>query len=331
MNTPADEDRIDARADDAALADYLRRDSAVTQRYRELESAGVPPVLDHAVLAQARAAVAEKKGSRLRALRRWSAPLALAASVLVVVSIVMQPAMQQEVARSTMPASAPSPNAFPQNPVAADEAAAGSRDSDPAVAQAPSEIRQLGGISASEPSQALTAAARLNEAGADETKLERKAAESEKRVAMDTDRKVRQLAAVQAVPAPPPPALAETPSAAPETQIRAITAASRREDAAAADRALDETVITASKHEVPAVQRGGPRNTVPVVSAGNQATSDAEAGEALREGEPSQWLEYIRQLRRDGESRRADREWQRFRDKYPDYTVAAADLARARK
>ena len=39
-------------------------------------------------------------------------------------------------------------------------------------------------------------------------------------------------------------------------------------------------------------------------------------------------LDRIRELRSSGRRREADRAWRRFRDKYPNYPVAADDLAR---
>jgi len=49
---------------------------------------------------------------------------------------------------------------------------------------------------------------------------------------------------------------------------------------------------------------------------------------APRYSDPEQWLEDIRQLRKDNKQQEADREWRRFRAAFPDHEVAADDPAR---
>lgn len=80
---------------DKLLDEYLRGESPVSQRYRELEAENVPPQLDAAVLAQAHAAVAQRK--RKPSWVRWGAPLALAASAVMAVAIVLEVGVQDEV------------------------------------------------------------------------------------------------------------------------------------------------------------------------------------------------------------------------------------------
>jgi hypothetical protein len=84
--------------DDPGLEDYLRRESAVSQRYRELEADDVPPQLDAAVIARARAAIATSEPSKRKPTwMKWAAPLALAASAVMVVAIVLEVGVQDEV------------------------------------------------------------------------------------------------------------------------------------------------------------------------------------------------------------------------------------------
>jgi len=71
-----------------ALDEYLKGGSDISQRYRELRREEVPPELDRRVLDEARAAVASG-GGRSRAWLRWGAPVALAASVILAVTVVM--------------------------------------------------------------------------------------------------------------------------------------------------------------------------------------------------------------------------------------------------
>ena len=115
---------------DKALDEYLSGNSQVSRRYRELDDVAVPPQLDQAVLAQARAAVADRQSSqsdgqsdvrsdghtdelerlrqRRKRLMQWSVPAGLAASAVLVVSIVMQSGVQHEVVSlPQQPASTP--------------------------------------------------------------------------------------------------------------------------------------------------------------------------------------------------------------------------------
>ena len=73
-----------------ALDEYLKGGSDISQRYRELGREDVPPELDRRVLAEARAAVASGGAARSRSWLRWSAPVALAASVVLVVAVVIE-------------------------------------------------------------------------------------------------------------------------------------------------------------------------------------------------------------------------------------------------
>ncbi len=79
-----------------ALDEYLKRGSDISQRYRELGGVDVPPELDRRVLAEARAAVAGGGAARSRSWLRWSAPVALAASVVLVVAVVIESPVQDE-------------------------------------------------------------------------------------------------------------------------------------------------------------------------------------------------------------------------------------------
>lgn len=111
--------------DDKALDEYLSGRSQISQHYRALADGvrdTVPPELDRRILAQARDAVAQAEAApvdglaRLRTKRRrlmqWGVPAALAASAVLVVSIVIQSGVQHEV------------RAVNEHPVAAPAAAA---------------------------------------------------------------------------------------------------------------------------------------------------------------------------------------------------------------
>lgn len=68
--------------------------------------------------------------------------------------------------------------------------------------------------------------------------------------------------------------------------------------------------------------------SAPAGLATSSAPLDASELERLDFAEPEPWLEYIRRLRDEGKIEQADAEWHRFRDAYPDYSVANDDRAR---
>jgi hypothetical protein len=52
--------------------------------------------------------------------------------------------------------------------------------------------------------------------------------------------------------------------------------------------------------------------------------------EARQYSDPELWLRDIRQLRKENKQADADREWRRFREKFPEYVVLESDTARER-
>ena len=332
---PSDHEGSELNAvEEAALNEYLRRDSAVSQRYRELGSAEVPAALDRAVLAQANAAVAGKKTSRWRGVTRWSAPLALAASVVVVVSIFRQPAMQNELARPAAPTTERLPIPYPAQEL--NKAAAPAQENDTAAnrAAADEDLRKepLPAVVVPMEDRSIEAPLYVPTPEILEKKLVGQTRET-------TTSAIRQLAAqAPSLPASAAPAV----DAAPTTAIRSMTsqpatlgmrenqAPAAKEEVAvtaqrrdhASDTDLSEIIVTALPRQGAATNGAGPRGTVLPSSA-----ADASA-KAYRENDPQEWLVHIRQLREDGETNRANREWRRFRKQYPDVAVDEKDAAR---
>ena len=311
---------------DKTLEEYLGRESQLSKRYRALAADEVPAELDSLVLAQARQAVAAKPASSRKkpAWMRWTPPLALAASMVLVISIVIESGTQHEVTRDlavTMPQSAPPPQA------ANDSAAKRRNDAQSAEPQQLSAIEreQSGAGAASEALQAQ--------------------APKEADVAPDRDPVTVELKKSVALPAafapemPPPATEIAVPPPAPVSAI--VTAANigdaeqrRREAVAVADSdaaSVDEIAVTSSRVQAvrAAGQGAGPRGTV------TSPVEESQAREALlqrvRESDPQRWLEYIRELRRENKGGQADREWRSFIKAYPDYTVDEKDVARARQ
>lgn len=325
--------------DDREFEEYLRRESQISQQYRELQDDAVPAHLDALVLEQARAALQKESAAAPRddlaavrrrrgRLMRWAVPTALAASALLVVSIVIRSGVQHETlllpqVRQEAPGAAAQPESMEDKSVAAERAAApplvpAAPPAAPAAARAEMEMaRQV-------------QEARIDSAG---MQKRRAAAESSATAAAPAPRaQVDAIASLPAVAAPRPsvaePKLAAevsepAPAGAPADVALAKAAPSPAQ--ATGGEELDEIVLTGHR-AARSVRGAGPRDTVRTNASGStDAASDTT--EAFREPEP--WLEHIRQLRHDGEDRQADREWRRFRKQYPDYVVATDDPARA--
>jgi len=93
--------------DDKELNEYLSGDTQYSQRYRAIPTDDVPMEMDKLLLAQASGMPnkAAKPQSRSRSLGFWmrvGAPVALAASVVLVVSIVIKSGLQPELSRERM-------------------------------------------------------------------------------------------------------------------------------------------------------------------------------------------------------------------------------------
>lgn len=377
---------------DKTLDEYLSGNSRVSQSYRELDDAVVPPQLDRLVLARARAAVADQQPShtdghsdghadghtdelerlrrRRKRLMQWSVPAGLAASAVLVVSIVMQSGVQHEVV------------SLPQQPARA-----------PAVVQERNDRsgdRQQGLVVLTQPSAPppappvppvpmIAPAEVISAAPLPQTEME-KVESNAKRTQQQQNAPLAvtivpevanepAFAPTVAAPVLPASMAANAPSGAtlhiPEelqrsTSSRAIgstaieqttatqQAADSRDDslrAAAeasaarkqqtesrraetrADYDLSEITVTGNRRR--SAPGSGPRGTVRQSISAPSESDAAAAGTGVHE-EPKHWLERIRQLRKDGKTQDADREWQRFREAYPDYAVAETDAAKAR-
>lgn len=316
---------------DADFDAYLRRDSRVSQQYREQGSDSVPPPsLDRAVLSQAQAAASATKRSRLL---RWSGPLALAASVVVVVSLVLEPAMQKEIAQTAAPAAAP-------------DAAVLKESSDSQLRESqPLEMRLPQSADAMAPEAKLLSEPQPVPPS---LALESLASEAERKAHSKAEQSRDQMANAARRAAPPPPVIDIPAYAAPAAAIRQTTSsaslpASGPAPAAASppavdsaggvaptdenSAALDEISVTAEKRRQRPGSAAGPRGTIPTSRARQAAEEDA-SDKLVEQANPSAWLERIRELRRAGHRTAADREWQQFVKQYPDYVVDAADLAR---
>lgn len=316
----------DRPLEDGEFEAYLRGESPLSRQHRAVGDDAVPGHLDARVLEQARAALQARAAgadrqdelARVRQRRRrlvaWSLPTALAASALLVVSVVIRSGVQHEMIvlpqKSQQAVESPTAGRAPQ-PVAS---------ALPEAAEPRSETRK-----AAEDELARKKLRMSNEGLAARTSKE--AARSAARV--DAIEAAPKPAAAPAIAVPPPPSVelsavgssdaTTAPAAVAPPAAAAKTVQPQLHGAANPD--LDEIAVARMR------ALAGPRNTVRNSESGGAA--DASDSTDLTQP-PEQWLEHIRELRRDGDDRQADREWRRFRKQYPDYAVADTDLARAK-
>jgi hypothetical protein len=239
---------VNERIDDKAFEEYLQRGSTVSQQYRALDDDGVPPALDAAVLARAAEAVAESTtpsnavsdGKRVRAWRRWSVPVALAASTVLAVSIVLESGTRHEV--TSMDAVAPIASDTPAAaaPMETSEAAASDRYHAPAVRESappppPAAAAVESRASAAPPTSSERAVAeqRLQAEAARRRAMEAKAIDEERAAAKasSVQRRAEEAAGTAQAARPAPAAAPLLRQAAP--QVQAKRAASMASDAAA--------------------------------------------------------------------------------------------------
>lgn len=264
--------------EDKALDEYLQRSSSLSQHYRELGAEEAPQELDRRVLMHARDAVA-RRSARSRAWMRWSAPLALAASAVLVVSIVLESGVQEEVVY------APKPREIPEE-----------------------ESRWIG-----------------------ETVPENAAGSSNEVVPQELPAAAAPPPMIEAPAAPAPvkaaPVRPDSVQSAADAveQPKEITITARRRES----REESSRGMTASSAAMD--ERSEPRMAAPQSTAVTQTAIRRQSAETMwrqADADPERWLEEIRELRKEGKPDEADREWERFRESFPDYPVANSDIAR---
>jgi hypothetical protein len=306
-----------------ALDEYLKKGSEVSQRYRELGSDDVSPELDRRVLEAARAAVANESPSRSRSWLRWSAPLAVAASVVLVVTVVLEGGLQD---KKTV-----------------------------ALQQAPAEVRQEPRVEAAAVTIDDKAYADNERKLADELRKQQDAVSGYDVSAQNALQPARELAPPAAPVVAPAPAAASVPKAEAERSKSAaplqelVVQGARRDESQMATSPV--TVVTQedvaaaaqpaeadSSADVQEVQVAGTRNRHAIGrTAGARGTVSTDSmrretrpasDEPANRSDPQAWLEEIRELRREHKTQDADREWLRFREAFPDFPVADDDIAR---
>jgi hypothetical protein len=326
---------VSGPVEDPGFEEYLRGDSQVSRRYRELNGDEVPGHLDGSILAAAREAVQQPASSidelahvrkQQRRLMRWALPTTLAACTLLAVTVVMrsnlphESGVQQASVRADAPA-APAPAARME-----DKKTEQTQESIVLIAPPRNAVTEFSELAPATQDSARTARAREEmkhetRSVAEQAEASRRAM-SERRVAVPAPSPINQNAAAE----PALAAAAPAPIAVPQISEREAAAFSAPPAPAPMAKARDEVdlqeiAVTGARSAQPT--RSGPRDTI----SGNVAQMSSDHSASIPRA-PEDWLGEIRKLRQSGETERADREWREFRKQYPDYEVAATDLAR---
>jgi hypothetical protein len=278
--------------DDKAFEEYLKRGSAVSQQYRSLHEVEPPMHLDKDVLAQAERAVRSGTLHKSRHWKKWSVPVALAASTLIAVSIVLESGMQQEVTTSA-PLATPMKAEADASQTAAANAA---RETDEAAGQAKRSEDLSERIVHVETTPAAPAPAVESPAFAPDPMLAAKAERAAQApMPVEAERRAKENIDVQGQ------VMLEAGAAEP----------------------VDEYAIASRGPNTapPAAMRREHRMDAPSSAISGQAKLHSTR-------DPEQWLRDIRELRTAGETEEADRQWKKFEAAFPDYAVAEDDSAR---
>lgn len=286
---------MNGQIDDKAFEEYLKRGTPVSQHYQALEADETPSDLDRQILARAEEAVRSPATSKRRAWQRWSIPVALAASAVLAVSIVIESG-QHESALTRAPSY-----------------------SEPAleVAPAPRELEER----AIEPSAEAPAPQPVPAPNAaDEADVLRE------RHAQARREQVERRSELQAVAVPPPPeALAKRIEPEAESGVAADSRAKKAFSDAAAQTASRGPARPVPVAPVPPLEAERPAATAAPARAVRGFASETQSIDAHTD--PEAWLREIRELRAAGKSEEADREWKAFRESFPDHVVAEDDPA----
>lgn len=311
MTEPTDKPLLD----DQQLDEYLKGDSSVSRQYRQLPGEDVPASLDRLVLRQAEDAV--KRPSR-PAWMRWAKPLAVAASAVLVVSIVVETGLKEETMVTSQSVQAPIETRMIEESTGAPPPPPKAEAPPPVVFVEPIEAPALADAA---PIEAPTFAEPAPAAAAPAP------APAPERKALS-----RQSVAGEAANAEIQEQLTKA-----EQEDKAASAAdasrqksAREEDAREQDRSVAQRAAIDEQKQAAGARAS---ESTAVLSYSRPISSTANDMATLEKAytDPEAWLKDIRQLRKDNKQDEADREWRRFREAFPNYEVAEADAAREAK
>ncbi|MET0988660.1 MAG: hypothetical protein ABW034_25000 [Steroidobacteraceae bacterium] len=297
---------------------FEHEDPDVRQAYRALPDLEIPAALDERVLEAARTAIAKRRNP---AWKRWSAPLALAASLTVVIAIVLDPGARKNASALHSPPTAPARVAHKVEAPKQQPPSVGSR------AAAPAELlkEEKRAAPAKEPSQEMTVTAqRRQEALQDvpvsilvmpepETYYERPPAMVAPSLSLPAP-----AATDERTDAVHSAAQAETSPAAPEAATQ--SGASERAAVTASRSSSLSEVARRAKAEAPAGAAAKERDAQGEVSSVEEV---AVAG-SVQDPKITRWLQKIHTLQSEGKPKRAAREIEKLKRAYPDVNVEDA-------
>lgn len=297
----------DKQLPEGELDEYLKGDSSVSRQYRQLHSAEVPAELDRLVLRHAHDAVKPAPG-KSRTWTRWSGPLALAASAVLVVSVVIETGVQDEVTLTAEKSTAPAAPRMEAPRMEAKRQSARERESVPIE----NDAAETGaaGSAASEAPMLPQSAPPPPRAVAEDRAAAQFVSPPEGRLEMP--------ASVSAPAEPLSSAQMQAQPPAEKSELALPKVARERRDAGA-------PAPVAAPGAAPRAEADAQE----VVVTGNAVASRPVSAMVPPFSDPERWLEQIRQLRKENKQTEADREWRRFREAFPDHPVSEVDAARA--
>jgi len=325
-------------ASDKLLDEYLSGTTPYSQRYRRMHAEEVPPELDSAVLRRAKQGAAQ---GNAQLWRRVGPPLAVAATAVLAVTVVMRSNLETPAPQAAKVVSQAEPTppaavqelvqeqtrtdsnvAAPAPPVSvATKSDSGTRAElkketavvDKLALGAPSVRPSASGPAAEKPAEQSADADQAARAGYEKRKAEPlqqtnvrlRAAQKENESSPSTGAaSASSSPSVRAVPPSKPGALAERR----KDSSRAQGGANR------ATTELESVVVTGSLIRGGSQDMALPINVIPE--------------EDLYKNDPFDWLRYIRRLRKEGREAEANDQWEKFSEAYPKYTVRMNDTAR---
>jgi hypothetical protein len=340
----------DRAQEESEFDEYLRRGSAVSQRYHELGGRAVPPTLDAKVLQQAQQHAAQR-ARHSRAWLRWGAPLAFAATALIAVTVVLQPDVQE----------ASAPAASIEQPVASDYEAAAAAQQQGAVGEAAPALEAPARNESAEPKRATAprpAASEADSLGTASSRPESRALldrSANQAAAPERDERLARSAPA-ATPSVPEPVSEQARATAPSDQeamkqsARSPRSDDKLEEAGGTRRqsnvereAVPDAVVERPKAAVERERNVQLLRTpqaqpapAPPAPAGPPAAATMPPPEPAAEGVatlevdrttvPAIWVKWIRDLRAQGKPERAEELLKRLRAAHPSFQVPA-DIA----
>lgn len=316
------------------MDDYLSRKSEFSRRYRAIDAHEVPSELDVAVVAHATQSVNIKKQAHAR-WRRFTAPLAVAATTVLAVSIVIQsgtqaplPTPSESTQRSMLQDSALLPESSPRS--VALEAAPPS----PSVQitadvlqkkQTANEPRKSNlTVDSSDEKLSSLAKPKLVSAKSAKNDAPRDPSNSNETDSLTREDRARHEMAITAMRQSVAGAIA------PASPNSAVNSAQEQVAAIAPPISANNSSAPVPQISAPAAMRAQPASET-VTELKETVVTEKQKTTSMRVWkDPDQWLEYIRRLRAAGKTQEADQEWQRFRKAFPTVNVADNDNARSK-